>query len=278
MISLKNLKRAVVSVLAVGVVAVLLTLPGASPTPAIADQVGGVTVTVNGSLVSFPDQQPYLDSDSNRVFVPLRFVSQALGCQVYWQRDAMNTATVTRAAHVIEMAIGSAQPTVDGQAVTIDAPAVIANGRTMVPLRFISEAFGDQVNWDSSSKTVSITDGYLTSNTYTMNGYTVPDNTPVTITDSNDPNTGAGVDIQMVVHMDTHQGTPEDLQAEWATVQEILSQKFDTATVQSVMAYVETKTSLTDNVPDKQWHVNGKTISVQGAYNSDCYITVSSLA
>jgi hypothetical protein len=72
-------------------IAAMLVLMAA---PVMASQVGGVTVTVNGQAVSFPDQQPYIDSDSSRVFVPLRFVSEAMGCQVYWEWHAMNTVTV----------------------------------------------------------------------------------------------------------------------------------------------------------------------------------------
>lgn len=264
--------KTIVSLLVLAMLALAVPMLAA---PTLADQVGGVTVTVNGQAVSFPDQQPYIDSGSNRVFVPLRFVSEAMGCQVYWCWHAENDVTVTRAANDIEMPIGSTQPTVNGVAKTIDAPAVIANGRTMVPLRFISKALGATVNWDASSKTVSITDGYLTASTYTVNGYVVPKDTDLQITDQNDPIFGGpGLDIQMVVHMNTHQGTPENLQAEWADVQNILSQRFDAATVQTVMSYVEQKTSGDVDLPTKRWIVDGKRIEVDGGYNSDCYIDV----
>ena len=43
---------------------------------------------------------------------------------------------------------------VGGKVVTIDAPPVIVNGRTLVPLRFIAEIIGFEVQWDSETRTV----------------------------------------------------------------------------------------------------------------------------
>jgi len=43
-----------------------------------------------------------------------------------------------------------------GEPTTVTIPGSI-NGRTLVPLRFVGEAFGCNVNWDASSRTVYIT-------------------------------------------------------------------------------------------------------------------------
>jgi len=56
-------------------------------------------------------------------------------------RGVMTTITTT---------IGSDQMTVNGQTITIDAPAVIVDGRTMIPLRAIAEAFGAEVSWEAN--------------------------------------------------------------------------------------------------------------------------------
>jgi len=114
----------------------------------------GVTVKVNGSVVDFPDQEPFIAN--SRTFVPLRFVSEALGGKVDWE-GSTQTAIVDRGVHV-EMKIGSKTPTVNGMAKALDAPARLTNGRTMVPLRFVSEALGAEVIWDGSTRTVVIND------------------------------------------------------------------------------------------------------------------------
>lgn len=49
------------------------------------------------------------------------------------------------------------QVVVDGREVKFDVPAHIAEGRTLVPLRFVAEALGANVNWDESKHVVSVT-------------------------------------------------------------------------------------------------------------------------
>jgi len=122
-----------------------------------------VFVTVNGEFVQFPDQKPFIDN--GRTFVPLRFVSEALGCKVTWEN---NTAGVKRGGIDIAMPIGSKTPVVNGNTKTLDAPAKLTNGRTMVPLRFVSECLGAKVDWDKENRLVVINDiggGSVTNNT-----------------------------------------------------------------------------------------------------------------
>ena len=56
------------------------------------------------------------------------------------------------------LTIGDNTVTVNGREQTIDAPPVIINERTLVPLRFIAELFGSNVSWDAETKTVYISD------------------------------------------------------------------------------------------------------------------------
>lgn len=57
----------------------------------------------------------------------------------------------------IELTIGSKKAYVDGNEVTLDCEPIISNNRTLVPIRFISEAIGCEVEWDSKAKKVTIT-------------------------------------------------------------------------------------------------------------------------
>ena len=62
----------------------------------------------------------------------------------------------------IELQIGKKEYTVNGQGREMDVPAQIINGRTMVPLRFIAEALGAEVDWepkDGKTEKVIITKG-----------------------------------------------------------------------------------------------------------------------
>lgn len=103
-------------------------------------------VIVDMDQVQFPDAKPYLDHEINRVRVPIRFVAEAMGAQVSWDQ-ASQTVTITREGLTIKLVIDQSQAIVNGQVLDIDAPAKLVEDRTMVPLRFISEAFGSKVEW-----------------------------------------------------------------------------------------------------------------------------------
>jgi len=53
--------------------------------------------------------------------------------------------------------IGNHSAVVDGKEVILDVPAAIMNGRTMLPVRFVSEHLGADVQWAPVTKTVTIT-------------------------------------------------------------------------------------------------------------------------
>jgi hypothetical protein len=103
-------------------------------------------VIVDMDLVTFPDAQPYLDHEINRVRVPIRFVAEAMGAQVAWD-GSTRTVTITREGLVISLVIDQTTATVNGKPIEIDASPKLVQDRTMVPLRFISEAFGAKVDW-----------------------------------------------------------------------------------------------------------------------------------
>jgi len=110
-----------------------------------------VEVFVNGSPVTFPDQKPYLDESAGRVFVPVRFVSEALEAKVDWLAESQKVVII-KAEKIVTLTIGEKTFNISGQDYPLDAPAYIENSRTMVPLRFISEALGAEVTWKQDSK------------------------------------------------------------------------------------------------------------------------------
>jgi hypothetical protein len=103
-------------------------------------------VVVDMDLVNFPDAKPYLDHEINRVRVPIRFVAEAMGAGVAWDQGTQ-TVTITREGLEIKLTIDQPTALVNGKELQIDAPAKLVENRTMVPLRFISEAFGAKVEW-----------------------------------------------------------------------------------------------------------------------------------
>lgn len=119
-----------------------------------------ITVFVNGTQVKFPDQKPYIDSNS-RTLVPVRFPAETLGATVDWNANK-KLVTVTQKAHdqlpdaEIALTIGKKDVIVNGKTKTMDTTAIITNSRTMVPIRFISEYLGAVVKWQDSNKGVYV--------------------------------------------------------------------------------------------------------------------------
>ncbi len=116
--------------------------------------VGSAAASVNGSPYVL-DAPPLVAE--GRTLVPVRFVSEALGAKVTWDAAARRI-TVTDAGKVIVLTLGSSQAMVDGEVRTIDCPpATLPPGRTLVPLRFVGEALGAQVHYDTTTKVITVT-------------------------------------------------------------------------------------------------------------------------
>ena len=115
-----------------------------------------IHVVVDGKEVSFVDQGPIMRG--GRVLVPLRGVFERMGADVTWDR-ASNTVTAHRGERMIRLPLNGTTATVGGQTVTLDQPAVVLNGRALVPLRFLGESLGATVDWAETTMTVTIHSG-----------------------------------------------------------------------------------------------------------------------
>ncbi|GKU78136.1 stalk domain-containing protein [Paenibacillus sp. L3-i20] len=114
-----------------------------------------IGVVVNGLKVTFPDTQPYLDANK-RTMVPIRFVTEQLGATLDWQGGGKMKITYGKTS--ISLKQKATEAVVNGKALKLETPAIQLKGRTMVGLRFVSEALGTKVTWDSEAQTVHIMD------------------------------------------------------------------------------------------------------------------------
>lgn len=106
-------------------------------------------MTLNGKLVSFPDQQPIV-VDPGRTMIPVRAVAELLDCEVEF--DAPNSRVIiTKGNSKMILWLGSTSYWKDGSYGKMDVKPYILNGRTMVPARFIAEAFGYVIKYDAST-------------------------------------------------------------------------------------------------------------------------------
>ena len=91
-----------------------------------------------------------------RTFVPVRGIFEIAGAEILWNGEK-RAATVKTNEGTVTVTIDKNEADVNGKAVSMDAPPFIKDGRTLIPLRFISENLGYKVNWDGETQTVTIT-------------------------------------------------------------------------------------------------------------------------
>ena len=137
-----------------------------------------VTVVVNGQTVNF-DQPPV--ERAGRVFVPLRGVFERLGASVVYANGQINA---TGNGRNISLRIGSNVAYVNGNQTTIDVAPFLIGARTLVPLRFVAQALGANVDYNDSSRTVAINGN--------GNGYAPPPSSGVQLVERR-PSTGGTV-------------------------------------------------------------------------------------
>lgn len=111
-----------------------------------------ITVIIDGQQQTY-DVNPIIVS--GRTLVPMRGIFEALGAELEWDSEN-RIANATKEDMNISVKIDSYFATINNQAIKLDVQPIIENGRTMVPLRFISEAFGADVSWIPETRTVSI--------------------------------------------------------------------------------------------------------------------------
>ncbi len=120
-----------------------------------------INISIDGNYIKF-DVQPQIIN--GRTLVPMRKIFEELGATVDWD-DSTQTAIGTKENTVVKFTINDYTMYKNESANTLDVPAQLIDGRTLIPLRAVSEAFDCQVGWDGNDSIVSIIDD---SEKYTM--------------------------------------------------------------------------------------------------------------
>lgn len=114
-----------------------------------------VNLVIENKDFIFPDNGMPPIILNNRTLVPVREVFEELGGKVEWDA-VIRKVTINLKGKTIGLIIDDMTATVDGEAIQLDVPAKIINSKTMVPVRFISENGGLNVEWDAATYTVKI--------------------------------------------------------------------------------------------------------------------------
>ena len=142
-----KIKRAFIMLLAISLIFTFPTVSFA------ADNTSEIKLVVNGKTMT-----PEIPAQiiNNRTMVPIRFIAEALGNTVDWdakKRIVLVDSSSIKADETVDTTI---RLFVAGKEITPDVPPQIIDGRAMVPVRFVAEALGADVEWDSKTYTVII--------------------------------------------------------------------------------------------------------------------------
>lgn len=118
-----------------------------------------VDIIYNGEALTYTDVQPQIIND--RVMIPFRTVLETMGAQVNYD-EASRIVKAVRGGTAIEFSLDGTTIDIDKNGeksqLTMDVPMAVVNDRTLVPIRFMSNAFGMNVGWENGLKTVVILD------------------------------------------------------------------------------------------------------------------------
>jgi len=116
------------------------------------DKYQPITINLNGKYINF-DQSPIIQN--GRTLVPVRAIFENLGMEVSWDSQTSEVKGFNDSFN-IKMNIDQDRAYVNGLEYLLDSPPKILNGRTLVPVRFISESIGKVVSWNNETRTVII--------------------------------------------------------------------------------------------------------------------------
>lgn len=114
--------------------------------------VSAIDLVVDNNKLELDVEPTVIDG---RTLVPIRAIFEKLGATVEWDQSTM-TATATRGSDIVEITLNSPTAYINGVPQALDVPATAIEGRTLVPVRFVSEALNAKVYWVQDTQTVRV--------------------------------------------------------------------------------------------------------------------------
>lgn len=120
-------------------------------------QIGNPEMTINGRSTPIDEQGTAPVIRNDRTLLPVRAVIEALGGTVKWN-EKQRQVSLSMDRKALYLVIDSTTLKDNkGKTWEKDTAPIIENGRTLLPIRAVTEFFGAQVKWEDSSRTVTIT-------------------------------------------------------------------------------------------------------------------------
>jgi hypothetical protein len=117
------------------------------------DEKRPVEVNVNGNFISM-DVHPIMDNA--QLFLPIRSLS-SLGLSYSWNPSTRITTVKNKNGEYLKITVGSSTAYKGNQPIKIDQAAINKDGRVLVPIRFVTETLGYNVQYDAIRRLVFVT-------------------------------------------------------------------------------------------------------------------------
>ncbi|MGE5397169.1 MAG: stalk domain-containing protein, partial [Chitinophagales bacterium] len=111
-----------------------------------------IKINLNGYKLS-SDVDPVVIK--GRTVVPARVIAESLGADVQWD-SSKQTATIIKNDTKITVKVNATLAEKNGETIALDSPAILKEGKLMLPLRFFAENFGADVGWDGKTREVKV--------------------------------------------------------------------------------------------------------------------------
>lgn len=162
--NLKNTKKIIAFITAIAVICGMFTMyvsvSSQKEVMAVGEtvielQIDNAEITVNGVSTAIDENETVPVIMDGRTLVPVRAVIEAVGGSVEWNSETRET-TLHYNGDVIRLTVDSTTAYLNDSEETLDTAPTIIGGRTMLPIRFIAEGFGFNVDWNSENKIITI--------------------------------------------------------------------------------------------------------------------------
>lgn len=149
--------KKIISIIAIAALMLNITACKGAENFTLTMQIDNPIMTINGMEKEIDKGRgtaPVIIND--RTLVPIRAIIEEMGGTVHWE-DATQNVIIALGENIIFLTIDNSDAFVNSDKKTLDTKPAIINERTMLPIRFISENLGYEVNWNNNKQLITIT-------------------------------------------------------------------------------------------------------------------------